>query len=217
METEEAEVALLDKLDTSICSRVQDWRGISASPSFDNLLALTIRCGMTHYVEQKVLQRKGFPMPELLDLALQAKVVIDVDAWSIQATNTIDLSMVQLLLEVGLNPNDRSSQAERTAWGRFLQRLSPPVQSRTKSASRRLNNVYEACQLMINSGAGREVEFLNRTTEKLEMKRVEDVLGAIFRLDEVQSLMALYTSREINLIPMAGSSILTRVMKSWWG
>ncbi|KAI1175867.1 hypothetical protein F4777DRAFT_548909 [Nemania sp. FL0916] len=173
---------ILDELDRVNCYHVRDvknhWTHARDSPAARghdkyvegghyNFLALTVQARLVKYVRSKlkadpreIEKKKGRP---LLDYALRPRRLtpISMPYHSTRGDPSLDVEMVELLLQSGANPNQPVHLNGGTSvWGLFLLSINESYNSELKdrsgadSSPRDLDGAwYEACRLLIRAGA----------------------------------------------------------------
>ncbi|PHH91794.1 hypothetical protein CDD83_10290 [Cordyceps sp. RAO-2017] len=171
-----------------------------------NFLALAVQARLVKYVRAKIqsdprrAQKAGRP---LLDYALRPRRVtaISMPYHSEREDPSVDVEMVQLLLEYGASPNQQVHLNDgRTVWALFL--LSCHESTNRDEASMALKNAwYQASELLIRHGAKMECWFDNDDRPLT----VPQILARIFGEEKALRLRRLMEEAQTQ-----------RVSGSWW-
>lgn len=164
-----------------------------------NFLAFAVQAGLVGYVRAKLesrpelIKKAGRP---LLDYALFPRLQLHKeDHTSTLEVTKIDVSMVQLLLEKGAFPNDRSSSSGHTAWGSFLLACSYFVTKSESIPDDHWATWLQTARLLIEHGAGRDCfdprgyRGFDRDTTVPDLLRrifVDEAGTLICRIDELE-------------------------------
>jgi hypothetical protein len=199
-------VDILDQVDRVGClhtagSMRNHWTHVRDSPAgrgYDeypeggkcNFLALTIQARLVHYVRAKLKADPGRmkkPGRPLLDYALRPRRLtpISMPYHSRREDTSIDIDMVQLLLENGANPNQEVHLNDgRTVWALFL--LSSYESTQRGETTPALKNAwYRVSELMISHGAKEKCWFDNGD----QLLTVSRILHAVFGADKATNLL----------------------------
>jgi hypothetical protein len=153
------------------------WSDITHDDDCDSFLAIAVRSGLYSYVELKIKEQGAksawLHQTRVLHHALKSGISLSNDSglefcWKYK----IDLTMLRLALELGASPTSKSRGSGATVWLEFLQDgLLVSSKHRTvawdmgkflnthRQTDPPLSNTLEACELLLEHGAGIRSEF----------------------------------------------------------
>lgn len=153
------------------------WSDITHDDDCDSFLAIAVRSGLYGYIELKIEEQSAksawLHQMRVLHHALKSGISLSNDSglefcWKYE----IDLTMLRLTLELGASPSSKSRGSGATVWLEFLQDcLLVRSKNRTiawdmgkfLNAHRKtdppLSNTLEACELLLEHGAGIRSEY----------------------------------------------------------